>query len=129
MVMRTALCECRYEFLPLSFAVVSVYNLCKTLYKIFTNIRPNIPVRHPPFKTDFRVVIILRDYFVSGDRFVNIISTKQMKHLQVYLSASGKLCSLIQESLQVFALGKTKSLHLSDGRLNHSAASLILPPY
>ena len=59
--MRTALCEggSGHEFLPLFSTTASIRNLCKLAYEIFKNIRPDTPVKHSPFKNEFRVEITL----------------------------------------------------------------------
>lgn len=67
-------------------------------------------------------------YFFSGDMFLNIIISRRIKYLEVYLSASGRLYSLFQvgQEPQMLGLGETKRLHLSAGKLNHSTAFIIL---
>jgi len=69
--MRTVLCESGtgHEFLPLFSTAVSIYSLCKLAYEILKNIRPDIPVKHSPFKKEFRVEITLRDYLFFQWRY------------------------------------------------------------
>lgn len=72
MVMRRALCESGsgHEFLPLFSTAVAIYNLCKLAYEIFKNIRLNIPVKHSPFKNEFRVERTLIDYLLFQWKYV-----------------------------------------------------------
>lgn len=54
-------------------------------------------MHHSKISSEYKLYEVTIFFFSSGDMFVNIIPDRQIKQMQVYLSASGKLCSLIQE--------------------------------